>query len=176
MATVKNEIVADIVGILMGLIPGGSYAQHTAQRAATLLLSRREKDVITRIADRIFTQLYEAVGLDARNPGAAKSAAYDVLETIRKANLTPQIIVSCGLDAGLLFQYVMQYTATGVESASPIRRQLHQRGVHTFCDELIASAFEIKSFQLFVYQRVLSNQHEILQMLEGISKSKATVA
>ena len=176
MDALKKEIVNDIVGILMGLIPGGNYARRTAQTAATLLLSRQDKDIIARIADRIFNQLYDAVGLDAKNPGAAKSAAYNVLETIRKANITPQIIVDCYLDSELLFQYVLKYPAVGIESASQIRRQLYQRGVRTFCDELIANAFEIKSFQLFVYQKVLSNQRKILQKLAEMSESKTIVA
>jgi hypothetical protein len=176
MDTLKKEIINDIVGILMDFVPGGTYARRTAQTAATLLLSRQEKDLIRRIADRIFAQLYEAVGLDARNPGAAKSAAYNVLETIRKAGLTPQVIVDCDLDSGLLFQYVMKYPAVGIESASQIRKQLYQRGVHTFCDELIANALEIKSLQLLIYQKVLLNQRKILQALEEMSKSKVTVA
>lgn len=176
MDALKKEIVNDIIGILVGLVPGGNYARHTAQSAATLLLSRHDKDIVTRIADRIFKQLYDAVGLDAKNPGAAKSAAYNVLETVRDANITPQVIVNCYLDSELLFQHVMKYPATGIESASQIRRQLYQKGVRIFCDELITNAFEIKSFQLFVYQKVLSNQRKILQILGEISESKTDVA
>jgi hypothetical protein len=116
------------------------------------------------------------VGLDARNPGAAKSAAFNVLETIRKAGLTPQVIVDCDLDSELLFQYVMKYSDIGIESASQIRKQLYQRGVQTFCDELIANALEIKLLQLLIYQKVLSNQRKILQVLEEMSESTATAA
>jgi hypothetical protein len=166
MDALKKEIIKDIVGILMDFIPGGKYALHTAQSASVLLLSRQDKDTVTRIAERIFDQLYYSVGLDTKNPGAAKSAAYDVLETIKRANLTPQVIVDCCLDPELLFQYVMQYPAVGIESASSIRKQLHKNGVRACCEELMTSAFEIRSFQSFVYRQVLLNQRKALQALE----------
>jgi hypothetical protein len=172
MDTLRKELVGDIVGVLLAFVPGGSYVQRTAHTAATLLLSRQDRDITTRIANRIFDQLYKAVGLDAKNPGAAKSAAYNVLETIRQASLTPQVIVDCDLDPEVLFRYVMKYPAAGIESASQIRRQLYQRGVQTFCEELIANALEIKSLQLIVYQKVLSNQRKILRSLEEMNGSK----
>lgn len=166
MDGLKKEIVNDIVGILMGLVPGGHLALHTAQSAAVLLLSRQEKDTITRVAERIFSRLYESVGLDTRNPGAAKSAAYDVLATIKKAELTPEILVRSCLDPKLLFEYVLKYPAVGIESASSVRKGLYIKGIRTFCDELMASALEIKPLQSFVYRELLLNQNKILRLLE----------
>jgi hypothetical protein len=166
MDVVKKELINTIIAILTDLIPGGKYATRSMQTVVTSLLPSRDKNIIPQIADRIFNQLYDSVGLDDRNPGAAKSAAHDTLETIRKANLTLQIIVDCCLDSQLLFKHVMQYPADGINLASSIRTDLYERGVRAFCDELIANVSEIKSFQVLVYQKILLNQRRIIQMLE----------
>lgn len=161
-----KDLVRDITGVLVDLVPGGRLVRGTVQNAAVTLLDRKQRSAIEQAAKDIFESLYYSVGLDDRNPGAAKSAAYNVMDSVKKAKLTPQVLVDCCLDPELLYQRVSKYPATGIDGASALRQSMYDAGLRSFCEEVIAHAMELKPVQRLVYSRILMNQRQILAAMK----------
>lgn len=166
MSDLKKNLLKEILSIVIGLVPGGGVIKGAVSTEIAERLTKQEVDIIEKTARRIFDNLYESVGLDSQNPGAAKSAAYDVVATIKAASLSGQTLVDCCLDPSLLYGHLLKFPAKGIEYASGLRKDLYHAGLRQFASDLSHLALKVPFVEWLAQRQILLNQQKILELAE----------
>ena len=174
MASIARELTLEIARTLLRLTPGGAFVadrfsgtlkavlESAAQRGANV-------DLIKKIAENIAEAVRSRTAQEGGNMGAAESAALGVLETVRAAKLTPDLLVSLRLDPKRLAEHLVQtFPPVDLRMASVARRRLYGQGVEEFCEGLMGSALALPGVQLAIQQDLLRGQAAILERLERL--------
>jgi hypothetical protein len=109
MNSITKTALKDVVATLVGLLPGGDLLKGTAKEAAEVAmsaLSKKDRDAIQNVTDDIFKTLTKSSkSLSPDDPGRAMSAAYNVVDTVRRSKLDADRIIDCDLDPSKIYTY-----------------------------------------------------------------------
>lgn len=174
MNSIVKELATETALSLLRLTPAGAFIVERGTgtlremiRAAGV--SSKDADLIRDLASEVAKGVEARVSQEQGNQGSAASAAIGVLDTIRKARITPQLLVSLNLDAGRLCSHLREkFPPRDLGMASAARRQLYGQGVDEFSERLIGHALALPGVQLAIQQEILKRQSELLERLERL--------
>ncbi len=170
MSDLKKNFIKDITSVLLGCVPGGNILKSTISSEIANQFTKEEIDIVKHTAQTIFENLYNSVGLDSSNPGAAKAAAYNILSTIQSASITAQVLVDCCLDPHMLYNYLLKFPAPDIEHAGGIRQSLYYSGLQQFSRDITQMSLRIRHIQWLSQRQVLINQKQILDAIHNLSQ------
>jgi len=165
MGSIKKEFAKEIALLVLGLVPGANSFKQTSSELLDRglgLISGPDKEDVARVASQIYSRLREAAKtISPEDPGRATWAAENFLETVRNARVSPDVILDCCLDPEELYNYLLRFPATGIESASGGRQAIYHAQLRAFAAVAINSVFATRSFQIRLFHKMLSTQRRI---------------
>ncbi len=171
MDSIEKEFFKEIALFLLGFVPGADSFKQTSSELLDRglnLISGPEKDDVERVASEIYSRLQKAARIISPNdPGRATWAAENFLETVRKARINPDVILDCCLDPEELYNYLLRFPATGIESASGGRQKIYYDQLHVFAAVAIDAVFPTRSFQVRLFHRILSAQRRTVEQAKN---------
>ena len=170
MNSIAKTALKDIVAAAVGLLPGGNILEGAAVEAADIAISalcKQDQDAIQVVTTEIFDTLTTRPdSLSPHDPGRAVSAAYNVLDTVRRSRLDADRIIDCGLDPSQVYDYLLKFPAVGIEAASGGRQMIYHSYLRAFAEKVTDAVFPTAPFQRRLYQRLLRNQEKMMKMIE----------
>lgn len=158
----RKSLLKDLVGALVEFLPYGTAAKKLMQIPinhgvagwlfpATARPAASIENVAQAVADSIAS--IPLASLD--NPGSAASAAYDIVEIIGRAKVSPQTLINCELDPGVMSNHILAHGKDILATASSERTGFITQGVNEFSHGLIAVAPQLPGVQTAFMRAVL---------------------
>jgi hypothetical protein len=170
MNSIAKTALKDIVAAAVGLLPGGDLLKNTAREAAEDAISslcKKDRDIFESVLDEITKALKKRPEtISPEDPGRALSAARNVVDTVRKSKLDADRLIDCDLDPSRVYEYLLNFPAVGIETASGGRKKIYQSYLRTFAEKVTDAAFSTAPFQRRLHQRILRNQRIIIESIE----------
>ena len=160
MTRQEKQFVKGVMLALVTLVPGGSTAQRFLDPLLEKVLKEEKYSPIVRATSEMLSELardfhaYEELGVVNRGSGYA--AANDFVEIVRRAEITPDLLVGLRLDAKQLEDHLTSVAQEELREASPGRRGLLRDAIKKFAAGILEVAPQSPAVQLRFMQSVLS--------------------
>lgn len=161
MSSAETNLAKELFDVFLDLFPLGSLAKSTIKLPFNYLLERGDGETkvrsIENIASAIAAELSEMP--DPSNPGAARSAAYDVVRILKESGLGPELLVHLNLDPDSVFSHL---TATGSDvrrNASALRWGFIEIGLRKLADAIVERSPELPGVPLAFMQALLRSRN-----------------
>lgn len=159
MNEITKAAIKDITKAILGLIPGSAlYSQVATSSAleAVARLTSAEKDLVATNTQSIFDLLTrEAKSLSPEDPGRATSAAYDILLTVKAAELDADKLIDCALHPENVYQFLLKHEPKEHSYASAGRLQIYHKYLSRFSELVVEAASKSPAVQGKALGRIL---------------------
>jgi hypothetical protein len=189
---IAQELAKEITSLLLSLIPGVSQLQVLLPNTAKTLvdqlftgpqeqsLASEVQTIAGRVANDVIAGLRTELG--PKVMGANLSALDDLRVTIRKTDISPQMLIQSNLDPNLLVTvFAKNCPEEHLKWASTQRRQVYGKALGLFSFYLVNAAPSLPGFDVAINQAVLSKLSQIsaaiveIQAAIGAGNAKRSV-
>lgn len=161
MTKQEKQFVKAVMLGLAALLPGGTAVKGLADPLLEQLLKEEKDSSIARAAAEKVQDLckhfHAAEEAGVVNQGTGYAAAADFAEIVRKASITPRLLVDLQLDPQRLAAHLKTVGDEELREASQGRRGLVLNGIVSFADAVIEIAPQSSGVQLEFMRSVLRN-------------------
>jgi len=159
----NNELRDDLIESLIDIIPFGDVPKGISKLLYNFGIGKYSRyktfNLVEVTASDIASRFYAAEGIDRKNPGAAKSAAYNIVEIIKKTKIDSTFIISCNIDPEIIFTELNRRGEEIMHGASGIRKGFVETGLRAFAETIAARAMEFPNIQTEIYRVLLRHVH-----------------
>ncbi|MBW3697713.1 hypothetical protein EK599_18700 [Vibrio sp. T187] len=150
-------LAQELFNAIIGQIPVLKYFKGSLW---DLIRNGREKnETLTRVTKEVeeyCNHLKHSSNYDRLNPGAARSAVYDLKAIITQVEITPALIVSLNFSHDALSKYYLDIGKDVLGSASAIRRNLIEQGLRLVAKSVIIAVVDEPEYKACVYNELLT--------------------
>jgi hypothetical protein len=158
----RNDPFADVLT--------GELTDMINSRVSGLLEQRKVRSRFARMEEIVADQLLTLLNNEFRNldEGEKNAAIIAVTDTLNKAQLTTQILVTQDLDPFSLERYIRKFLGTSTRDLSQDGIALYDRVLAQCCAYIIELADKLPGFQTDAFGELLSRDRQILARLEDV--------
>jgi len=156
----EKQFVKSVLLAFASLLPGGNAVKSLADPLLDQLIRETKDNPLTRAAKETVETLsrgfHAAEEAGVVNRGTGYSAAADFGEIVRKAGISPRLLVDLGLDPGRLEEHLRRAGADELREASAGRRGLVLDGLRVFSTTIVEAAPQSPAVQAEFMRAVLA--------------------
>jgi len=172
MSSRRNEIARDLLKVFIGAIPYGPIAltlfgDDLDRMMEEVLPTKERRSMLKQLSDDLAAKLIARGESMPKNSGSAHAAAYDVVESIKDAQLTFDRLREAEFDPVRLKRHMDLHRPSDWNFASNERRQMWDEAIEEFCGRLLLFFLNDQAFQtqilILLYRqqkRLLNEGHE----------------
>ncbi|MEJ6828778.1 MAG: hypothetical protein QNK61_01160 [Akkermansiaceae bacterium] len=137
-----DKAAKEVLKLLASSLPGSGIIlaaiDDDIDKMLSAALPKRRVDEMKETA----SEIAEAIAISTspfldRNPGAARSAAYDFLHSLQKAELTFDKLLDCEFEHEQVLSFLFEFRSSDWDMESPQRKQLWSRAASTYIQRLL---------------------------------------
>jgi hypothetical protein len=148
--TLKQEIFH----ALIDQIPVFKYFEDTIWNS--LFSNRNENiDLIQKEINEYCSLLYQSVDFDRSNPGAAKSAANDVIDIFKRVEISPELLLELKYSEAALETHFLDKGQDIMTTAGNVRQSLITEGIRRISRVVILAVVDMPEYRARLYNHLL---------------------
>jgi hypothetical protein len=157
MPSAQAKLAKEVLSVLLELFPLGSVAKSAIKLPFGYLLDRSESKTKAKSIEGIACAIAAKLSVmpDHTNPGAARSAAYDVVHILKLGKVCPELLIELNLDPTLLLSHLMISGEEVLRTASQQRKSFIELGLSKIADAVVECSPELPGVQLAFMQAML---------------------
>ncbi len=148
-------LAQEMFNAVIGQIPVLKYFKGSLWSLVNKVKDERFIRVKNEIEDYCY-YLESSPKLDRSNPGAARSAAYDLKSIFTKVEITPDLIISLKFCEEALVQHYFVVGENILNTASATRRSFIEEGLKLIAKSVIITVVDEPEYKARVYNELLS--------------------
>ena len=150
----RDTIKRDLFRALVGQIP---VLRHFEESLWGWLFRRGDEkcSAIQREIDGYCAFLRGNADLDRGNPGAAESAANDLIAIFSRAEITPDLMVELKFSEDALAEHLAGLGGDTLATASALRQRLIREGLRRVARVIVLATIDAPEYRAKIYARLL---------------------